>query len=67
MLAMTSPPITRDELVVVQLEESEFTDVRDTPNSVTVDSEHDVGEGEGSGEGLGSRLGGPSGSGSSGS
>ena len=67
MLAMTSPPITRDELVVVQLEESEFTDVHDTPNSVTVDSEHDVGEGEGSGEGLGPRLGGPSGSGSSGS
>ena len=66
-LAVTSQPMTRDELVVVQLEESEFMDAHDTQKSVTVDSEHDVGEGEGSGEGSGSGLGGPSGSGSSGS
>lgn len=64
-LAVTSQPMTRDELVVVQLEESELIDVQDTQKSVTVDSEHDVGEGPG--EGSGSGVGGPSGSGSSGS
>lgn len=67
-LAVTSQPMTRDELVVVQLEESELVDVQDTQYSVTVDdSEHDVGDSEGSGEGPGSGLGEPSGSGSSGS
>lgn len=53
-LAVTSQPMTRDELVVAQLEESELIDVHDTQKSVTVDSEHDVGEGVGSGEGSGS-------------
>lgn len=56
VLAMTSQLTTRNELIIVQLEESEFTDVHDTQKSVTVDSEHDVGEGEGSGVGPGSRA-----------
>jgi len=47
-LAVTSHPTARDELVVVQLEEPEFIEVQDTHNSVTVDLEHDVDEGEGS-------------------
>ena len=66
-LAVMSQPVTRDELVVLQLEDPEFVVVQDTQKSVTVDLEHDVDEGEGSGEGSGLGLGGPSGSGSSGS
>ena len=45
-LAVTPQPLTRDELVVVQLEESAFLDVRDTQKSVNVDSEQGVSEGK---------------------
>lgn len=72
-LAVMSQPITRDELVVVQLEESPSAEVQDTQKSVTVDSEHEVDSGSGSGPGSGpgpgpgSGVGGPWGSGSAGS
>ena len=64
MVALAAQPATRDELVVVELEESDFVGAHDTQKLVTVELEHDV-DGEGSGEGSALDVGRPSGSRSS--